>query len=83
MEHIESTTIKVFLDRYPAAVGVFMDYRLRCVGCPAEKFHTVRDTAKNHELDLDHFTRALQGAISGCNDDYSDPGGQAISNFMR
>ena len=83
MEQIESANIKVFLDRYPEAVEVFMDYRLRCVGCPAEKFHTVRDTAKNHKLDLDHFILNLQEAISTSNGDCPHPGGQAISNLMR
>ncbi len=79
MEQIQTTNIKDLLDCYPEVVQLFINHRLHCVGCPAEKFHTVCDTAKNHHLDLDLFSRSLQEVIAGCGDDYPNQNGQAVS----
>jgi hybrid cluster-associated redox disulfide protein len=52
-------------DRTPAAMRVFLDFRMNCVGCPIAMFHTVSDSCREHGIDADRFLAALRtGAAS-------------------
>lgn len=48
----------------PATLRVFLDFHMRCVGCPIASFHTVADAAREHNVDLDRFLAALQAAVA-------------------
>ena len=37
----------------PATIRVFLDFRMRCVGCPISAFHTVGDACKEHGVNRD------------------------------
>ena len=38
----------------PAAIRVFLDFRIGCVGCPISAFHTVDDACREHGIDRVH-----------------------------
>ncbi len=38
------------MSRWPATIRVFLDRRMRCVGCPIAPFHTLVDAAEEHKL---------------------------------
>jgi hybrid cluster-associated redox disulfide protein len=48
----------------PATIRVFLDFGMRCVGCPISAFHTVDDACKEHGLDRDEFLTALRAAAN-------------------
>jgi len=48
----------------PATIRVFLDFKMRCVGCPIACFHTVEDACREHHVDRERFLTALQGAAS-------------------
>jgi hybrid cluster-associated redox disulfide protein len=43
----------------PETIRVFLEFRMRCVGCPIACFHTVEDAACEHGVDRDAFLKAL------------------------
>lgn len=48
----------------PATIRVFLNFRMRCVGCPISDFHTVDDACKEHGVDRDEFLAALCAAAN-------------------
>jgi hybrid cluster-associated redox disulfide protein len=48
----------------PATLRVFLDFHMRCVGCPIASFHTLADAAREHNVDLDRFLAALHAAAT-------------------
>jgi len=50
--------------RWPQTLRVFLEFRMKCVGCPIATFHSIRDSCREHRGDLDRFVAALQSAIS-------------------
>ena len=47
------------MSRSPQTIGVFLAFRMRCVGCPIACFHTVDDACREHGVDREAFLRAL------------------------
>ena len=47
------------MSRWPAAIRVFLDFRMGCVGCPIAGFHDVEDACREHRVDRDRFLAAL------------------------
>lgn len=58
----EYLTVGEIMSRWPATIGVFLRYRMNCVGCPISGFHTLVDACDEHELDLDAVLAALNEA---------------------
>jgi hybrid cluster-associated redox disulfide protein len=54
------TLVDDVMQRWPATIRVFLDFRMRCVGCPIACFHTVEDAAREHGADRDRFLAALR-----------------------
>lgn len=54
------TLVDDVMDRWPATIRVFLDLRMRCVGCPIACFHTVADAAHEHGVDGETLLLALQ-----------------------
>lgn len=50
--------------RWPATIRVFLDYRMKCVGCPIACFHTVEDACREHQVDLRAFLADLRTAAA-------------------
>jgi len=46
--------------RWPTTIRVFLDFRMKCVGCPIACFHTVEDACREHAVDLESFVAALR-----------------------
>lgn len=53
---------------FPASIRVFLDFRMRCVGCPIAGFHTVDDSCREHGIDAETFLAALRRQIGPRND---------------
>ena len=51
--------------QWPATIRAFLDYRMRCVGCPIACFHTVADAAREHGVDGAGFLAALRAVQAG------------------
>jgi hybrid cluster-associated redox disulfide protein len=44
----------------PQTIRVFLQFRMRCVGCPIACFHTVDDACREHGVDRGAFLEALR-----------------------
>jgi hybrid cluster-associated redox disulfide protein len=51
------------MNRWPASIRVFMDFRLNCVGCPIATFHSVDEACREHKVDGGAFLGALQTVV--------------------
>ena len=52
------------MNRWPATIRVFLDFKLGCVGCPIASFHSVDDACREHGIDAGSFLTALHGAVA-------------------
>lgn len=57
-------TVDQVMNRWPASIRVFMDFRMGCVGCPIATFHSVYEASHEHHVDGSAFLAALH-AIAG------------------
>jgi len=48
----------------PETIRVFLQFEMRCVGCPIACFHTVDDACREHGVDRDSFLNALRAAVA-------------------
>ena len=56
-------TVDQVMNRWPAAIRVFMDFRMGCVGCPIATFHSVEEAGREHEIDPGVLLLALRAAV--------------------
>ena len=56
-------TVDQVMNRWPAAIRVFMDFRMGCVGCPIAAFHSVDEAGREHEIDPEVLLLALRVAV--------------------
>ena len=52
-------TVDQVMNRWPASIRVFMDFRMGCVGCPIASFHDIGDACREHGVDRERFLAAL------------------------
>ncbi|WP_454620657.1 DUF1858 domain-containing protein [Bradyrhizobium cenepequi] len=45
--------------RWPPAIGVFLDFRMLCVGCPIGAFHSIEEACGEHGVDTAIFVSKL------------------------
>ena len=50
-------TVDQVMNRWPASIRVFMDFRMSCVGCPIATFHSVEEASREHAIDGGVFWR--------------------------
>lgn len=50
--------------QWPETIRVFLDHRMRCVGCPIGCFHTVEDACREHGADSAKFLADLRAAVA-------------------
>jgi hybrid cluster-associated redox disulfide protein len=77
-----ATSVAELLARHPRAVEVLLRRRLPCVGCPADRFHTLADVARCNALRLETLLREIGGLLGRSRTKASeggvgDPGGTA------
>lgn len=48
---------------WPRTIRVFLEFRMNCVGCPIGTFHTIEDSCREHDVDLDRFVAELRRAV--------------------
>ena len=62
METIELKDLSVseIMKRWPAAMRLFIDRRLLCVGCPIACFHSIDEACRAHGIATEAFLLALQ-----------------------
>jgi len=47
----------------PQTIRVFLEFKMRCVGCPIACFHTVDDACREHGVDRELFLQALRARV--------------------
>ena len=52
------------MNAYPATIRTFLDFEMRCVGCPIACFHTVDDACGEHGVHRAAFLAALRVAAT-------------------
>jgi hybrid cluster-associated redox disulfide protein len=57
-------TVDQVMNRWPASIRVFMDFKMGCIGCPIATFHSVDDASREHNVDGAAFLTALR-AVAG------------------
>ena len=58
----DDMTMDEIMRRWPATIRVVLRHGLLCIGCPIASFHTVSDTAHEHNLDEDKFRSEIIAA---------------------
>lgn len=49
------TTVDEVMRRWPTTIRVFLDFRMRCVGCPISAFHSIDEACEEHDVDAAVF----------------------------
>ena len=60
-----NSTVDEVMRRWPATIGVFIRWRMKCVGCPFGTFHTIEHACLEHGTDAPSFLAALRTAVAG------------------
>jgi hybrid cluster-associated redox disulfide protein len=60
-----SLPVSEVMHRWPETIGVFIDLRLYCIGCPIGQFHTAQDVARAHGISYDRLVAEVASAIAG------------------
>ena len=45
------TPVDDIMHRHPTTIRIFLDFRMKCVGCPIACVHTVDDACREHRVD--------------------------------
>ena len=52
-------TVDHVMNRRPASIRVFMDFKMSCAGCPNATFHSGDEASREHVIDTAVFLGAL------------------------
>jgi hybrid cluster-associated redox disulfide protein len=61
---IGSQTILSILDGYPQIAGLFIKYRISCIGCKLSSFCDLRDAIKDHKIDEKSFMEEINNFLN-------------------
>jgi hybrid cluster-associated redox disulfide protein len=53
-------TVEV-MRRWPSTIHIFLDFRMRCIGCPLVAFHSIDEACGEHDVDV--FLPKILGAV--------------------
>ncbi|HEY0917752.1 DUF1858 domain-containing protein [Devosia sp.] len=67
-EDFSGLNVADIMSRWPATIGVFIDFRMHCIGCPIGHFHTLADAAEEHRIPLDRLAVEIAAAIASDGD---------------
>jgi hybrid cluster-associated redox disulfide protein len=48
-------TVDDVMRRWPSTIRVFLDFGMRCVGCPIATFHSIDEACEEHDIGADVF----------------------------
>lgn len=61
---LSDVSVSDIMSQCPETIGVFLDFRLHCVGCPISGFHTFTDAAIEHGVSEVALRAAIEQTIS-------------------
>jgi hybrid cluster-associated redox disulfide protein len=62
---IELTSlVEEVMRRRPETIRTFLDHRMRCVGCPVARFHSIAEACREHGVNPGLFMATLRTLIS-------------------
>lgn len=50
--------------RWPSTIRVFLDFKMKCVGCPIATFHSIDEACAEHEVDPGVFMPKILDAAA-------------------
>jgi hybrid cluster-associated redox disulfide protein len=56
-------TVDEVMRRWPSTIHIFLDFRMRCIGCPLAAFHSIDEACEEHDVDVDVFLPKILGAV--------------------
>lgn len=56
--------VQGLIERHPQTIVTFARHRLQCVGCYIAPFHTIADSAREHEIPLEILLADLNRALA-------------------
>jgi len=56
-------TVDEVMRRWPRTIRVFLDFRMRCVGCPIAAFHSIDEACEEHDVDCEMFLPRILEAL--------------------
>lgn len=62
-ERFSDLTVGEIMRKWPSTIGVFIDLRLHCIGCPIGIFHTLSDAAIEHGIGPEELADEVSAAI--------------------
>jgi hybrid cluster-associated redox disulfide protein len=54
-------TVDEVMRRWPSTTYIFLDFRMRCIGCPLAVFHSIDEAREEHDVDV--FLPQVLGAM--------------------
>ena len=73
----ENDSVDSVMRLWPATLRVFLDYRMKCIGCPVGRLHTVEEACREHGVDPGAFLADLRlaaGMSQACSSGPDDGG---------
>ena len=64
MADLADLSVDEIMTRWPSTIGVFVEFRMKCVGCPVGRFHSLTEAATDHAVAIETVSAALEAAIS-------------------
>ncbi|MHB1110700.1 MAG: DUF1858 domain-containing protein [Devosia sp.] len=61
---LSDASVGDIMSRYPETIGVFLDFRLHCIGCPISGFHTLADAALEHGVSEAALRAAIEQTVA-------------------
>ena len=62
---LSDLTVDTIMRRWPSTIGVFIAYKMKCVGCPIGRFHSLAEAAAAHrDAPFELIEEALEMAIA-------------------
>ncbi|HZQ09938.1 MAG TPA: DUF1858 domain-containing protein [Anaerolineae bacterium] len=62
---LDRASVQELLDEYPETIPIFLKYRMACVGCDLNRFHTLADVIAIYNLDGARFLDEIQAIFMG------------------
>ena len=57
--------VSEIMHRWPSTIGVFIDLKMHCIGCPIGVFHTLLEAAEEHRIGFEKLVAEVSAAIDG------------------
>jgi hybrid cluster-associated redox disulfide protein len=59
----EDQMVDDVMRRWPSTIRVFLNFGMRCVGCPIATFHSVDEACDEHRVDVAAFLSKLRDTV--------------------